>query len=320
MKKACTLLSLAILTIATHAQTVAYFGIIHTADSLRIRKQFEKAAVLYDKAMVEANGKLLPKDGYKACLGYTLSNQPDKAFKVLAQLAATPLFRGKKMLLEDEHLNTLRQDTRWNDILQAFKRKDSLARQEKYTLVRVELELIYERDSRLWGELSNAQNQAYPDTAELRRINGYIEAADEENFERVPAILDQYGWLGADVLGLKATDGIWAVMENAGDRPEIRKKYLPLLRKAVEAGTIDPEKLAIMEDWVLTADNKPQRYGTRLKKNDDGIYQPLPIADPKLVDTRRAKMGLQPMKAWLEVVNDNEVKVGVVSQEAANPN
>ncbi len=248
MKKSLLLTGLIIVMTITHAQTIAYFEYIHQADSLSRHRQYEKAAGYYEKAMAQAGGKLLAKNGYRACRAFALAGKTDKAFQVLDLLTRTPLFADDQQLLSDEGLASLHQHPRWNEIQNAFKQKDSLLQRSSYKLQRTELELIFGDDKHYHMQLYAATEQPFVDTAEVSKLQRRVDAMDSEHLVIVQSILDKYGWPGADVIGREATDGIWEVIEHADGRPDLRKKYLPLLRKAVEAGTIDPEKLALMED------------------------------------------------------------------------
>jgi hypothetical protein len=52
---------------------------------------------------------------------------------------------------------------------------------------------------------------------------------------------------------------------------------------------------------VLLAEGRPQRYGTQLRHElGGGEPQPASVEDPDHVDERRARMGLEPLAAYLE--------------------
>lgn len=53
--------------------------------------------------------------------------------------------------------------------------------------------------------------------------------------------------------------------------------------------------VAVLEDWILALEGKPQQYGTQFDWGNDGEVSPLPIADPADVDVRRRAVGLGPL-------------------------
>jgi hypothetical protein len=82
-----------------------------------------------------------------------------------------------------------------------------------------------------------------------------------------------------------------------------RPFILYYIRKAVEKGDADPSDLAFLEDRILVGQHKPQLFGSQITTNDQGIGVPFPIADSSHVDSRRAKMGLEPLKYYLQLFN-----------------
>jgi hypothetical protein len=127
--------------------------------------------------------------------------------------------------------------------------------------------------------------------------------ADSLNLILVRSILDKYGWLGPDIIGGNGSSTLFAVIQHADLAPGVQEKYLPYLRRAVEKGDADPSDLALLEDRILVGQHKPQLYGSQIKTNDQGVSAPFPIADSSHVDSRRAKMGLGPLKYYVQLFN-----------------
>ncbi len=67
-----------------------------------------------------------------------------------------------------------------------------------------------------------------------------------------------------------------------------------LLGDAVRRGDASPANLAYLTDRVRMHRGEPQLYGTQYRYTEDsglGLYQ---VADPELLDERRASVGLGP--------------------------
>jgi len=74
------------------------------------------------------------------------------------------------------------------------------------------------------------------------------------------------------------------------------QKYLPTMRAAASKGELAKQSLALVEDRVLTFQDKPQLYGSQYRYNEaTGKPEFFPIADEAHVDERRASMGLEPL-------------------------
>jgi tetratricopeptide (TPR) repeat protein len=285
------------------AQTIVYFESIHQADSLVKLKQYTKAADFYDKALANANGKFVNNDWYNAACIYALSGNREKAFHVLDELALSPRFRDGKSLVADADLGSLHEDPRWKEIQKRMAYKDSVAQTKINKRLKAKLGAIFDLDQLYRRQMDSVYRHYGENSPQMDMLEGNMERVDSVNLIIVRSILDKYGWLGADVIGGKGSTTLWVVIQHADNHPELQRKYLPMMRKAVADGVADSDLLALLEDRVLANENKPQLYGTQLKRNEQGIYQPLTIADSSNVDIRRAAMGLGPLKYYLEESN-----------------
>jgi hypothetical protein len=121
---------------------------------------------------------------------------------------------------------------------------------------------------------------------------------DRRNTARLRQIVDEIGWPSIQVLGERPAHAAWLLAQHADLDPEFQKRCLELMR-ALPAGGVSPRNLAYLEDRVLVADGKAQRYGTQLRRRDDGTYEALPIADEGRVDERRRSVGLESLAKHL---------------------
>jgi uncharacterized protein DUF6624 len=119
--------------------------------------------------------------------------------------------------------------------------------------------------------------------------------------ELLSATFDSVGWPGRDVIG----GACWAVMwllHNAISSPDVMRRGLGLLRAAERRGEVEPLRVAVLEDQILTLEGRPQQYGTEIDWDDDGELSPLPIADAEDVDVRRRAVGLGPLAEAIEQI------------------
>ena len=284
-------------------QSVTYFEWVHQADSLTRVHQYGNAAECYDSARARSGGQLVVRDWYNAACVYALTGHAEKAVRVLNELAQSPRFSDSRSLLADSDLVLLHDDPRWMPFVHAMAFKDSLAQTKINQPLKLELDSIFESDQYYRRQIEDVHRKYGDNSPQMDTLEENMGRADSQNLVRVSAILDKYGWLGPDVVGARGSITLWGVVQHADQQPKLQEKYLALMRKAVDAGVADKDLLAYLEDRVLVNEGKPQLYGTQLVRNDHGIYEPNPIVDPDQVDVRRAAMGLEPLKYYLEESN-----------------
>ncbi|MBK9148400.1 MAG: hypothetical protein IPM12_11375 [Flavobacteriales bacterium] len=122
---------------------------------------------------------------------------------------------------------------------------------------------------------------------------------DSLNLIRVTAIIDSAGWLGADVIGQKANQALFLVIQHADAKPEIQAQYLPLMRDAVREGKANSWELALLEDRVRVNHGQLQIYGSQIGWKDNKPYIQ-PIEDEEHVNERRAAVRLEPLEKYAE--------------------
>lgn len=121
------------------------------------------------------------------------------------------------------------------------------------------------------------------------------ERIDLANMTRLEEIIGQYGWPGARLVGIKASDNAFLVLQH-GDLKS-QQRHLPAFRAAVVTNDAPASQLALLEDRVRVDQGQAQIYGSQVK---DG--KPAPIEDEANVDRRRAAIGLMPLAAYLKLL------------------
>lgn len=133
------------------------------------------------------------------------------------------------------------------------------------------------------------------DDAGLKKIlENKIRENDSLNLIKIESIIKEHGYPGKSLVGQNESDVAWAVIQHAS--PQIMKKYLAVLKKAVDDNEIEFTKYALTLDRVLMSENKPQIYGSQATKVKlVGIDEPQliiwPIENPKTVDKLRRRVG-----------------------------
>lgn len=157
-----------------------------------------------------------------------------------------------------------------------------------------ELVIMAEEDRGVRAQLSTDDPLAYerhPMMVDLCRRNA----------ERLNAIIDIIGWPTREVIGGACWAPFWILL-HAIASPGVMRRGLGLLRAAERRGEVVPLHVALLEDRILTLEGKPQQYGTQIDWDDNGVLNPLPLADPDDVDVRRRAVGLGPLTEEIEAI------------------
>jgi hypothetical protein len=156
--------------------------------------------------------------------------------------------------------------------------------------LRVELLARCEEDQRL----RKAVMRAWSDRAAIPdELAGELSRTDESNTRWLSGLTERHGWPGRTLVGDDGAHAAWLLAQHADLHPDLQRRFLDLLRAAVEVGEASAADLAYLEDRVRVAAGQPQRYGTQFIDDGHGL-RPRPIEDPDHLDQRRAAVGLGP--------------------------
>ncbi|WP_430391736.1 DUF6624 domain-containing protein [Dyella sp. 20L07] len=114
---------------------------------------------------------------------------------------------------------------------------------------------------------------------------------DAANIKRIKAIVDQYGFPTADMVGRNGVSAMFFLAEHAETDTAFMNRVLKLTHPLVENGQLGHQAYALMVDRQLVLQGKPQIYGSQTKI-ENGHSVPSPIADPAHLEERRAAMGM----------------------------
>lgn len=152
--------------------------------------------------------------------------------------------------------------------------------------LRQELLAMRAEDERVREELAK--------TGEL--FQGYhpvMEALHLKNAARLEEMLAEYGWLGKSLVGEDGAEAAWLIVQHAISRPDLQRRFLPLLKEQIERGENPAWQAAFLEDRILFFEGKPQIYGSQFDWNERNVMSPYEIFEPEKIDERRASVGLE---------------------------
>jgi len=274
-----------------------YYQLIGAADSLYTAKDFLNSAKAYSRAFKSNGWKGGNDDYYNAACTWALAGNPDSAFQLLRKVA--PTMTNLKHLSTDRDLASLHTDKRWQPLLEQVKANKKKAEVTMNMPLKRELDSIFEEDQRDRLRIDSIQKKYGMQSQEMKDHWKLIMKKDSFNLQRVTQILDQYGWMGRDVIGGQANMTLFLVIQHADQKTQ--EKYLPMMRDAVKVGRAEPRNLALLEDRVALAQGKKQIYGSQIHyDNATGKYFVAPIEDEANVNKRRAAVGLEPLEQYVK--------------------
>lgn len=123
---------------------------------------------------------------------------------------------------------------------------------------------------------------------------------DKKNTKRIKQIIKKYGWPIIFLVGKKASNYVWLLVQHADHDVAFQKKCLRLIEKVYKDNqkSVNPANIAYLTDRVLVNEGRKQIFGTQFYRNRNGKFIPKPIRDIRNLDKRRAKYGLNPFKNY----------------------
>lgn len=121
---------------------------------------------------------------------------------------------------------------------------------------------------------------------------------DEKNNKRMKEIIEDIGYPTITKVGKQASFNSWLVIQHSPDL-NFQIRCLDLMEK--ESFDVNPQNIAYLKDRVLMLQEKPQIYGTQLKKNaSTGKFELYSVADTLKIDALRKSIGLEPIDEYLK--------------------
>jgi len=300
MKQTALIIAFFLLTHLTFGQNIPkeYFDLVKIADSLYNSKDFKQSADKYSEAF-KANGwKGFSTDRYNAACSWALASVPDSAFFQLDRIATLMNYTNYGHITTDQDLISLHYDTRWKSLLEKIKQNKEKAEANLNKPLVAILDTIYIEDQKYRKQIDEIEEKYGWESKEMKAHWKIINEKDSINLIKVKAILDQYGWLGSDVVGGQGNSTLFLVIQHSDLATQ--EKYLPMMREAVKKGKAQGSSLALLEDRVALGQGKRQIYGSQIGRDPaTQIYYVSPLEDPDNVDKRRAEVGLGPLSDYV---------------------
>ncbi len=128
-----------------------------------------------------------------------------------------------------------------------------------------------------------------------------LQELDGAHALRLQQVVIASGWPGRARVGRDGAEAAFLIASSVEHDPPLQKKLAQALAKAWGARQVEADHYAWMVDLVQLAERGLQVYGTQTAVID-GVFGPLPLANPTQVNQRRAALGLDTLAAYLQRV------------------
>jgi len=235
---------------------------------------------------------------YNFACAWAVYDKKDSAFRYLREAI---LIDSSETWLTDPDFTGLQEDPRWEQLQDWY----LPLMEKKYGRV------VKDKDyaKKLWN--MRASDQAYYyDLRILREKLGPASPAafglwklkeiyNRKNQEELEQHIREKGWPRISQVGARAADAAFFVIQHAED--EKQKKYIGVIEQYCREGEADWESYALMYDRIQVNADKPQKYGSQVRRNTEtGKYELFPLLDGKMVDQWRKDAGMSPLAEYLK--------------------
>lgn len=282
-------------------QDSLYKAYISQAEEQFYKKAYIEAANYYTKAFEALGNKGYTNDRYNAACAWAQAGNSDNAFHNLFRIAEKADFSSYTHMVIDRDLNPIKEDTRWNEVLQIVKNNKAAKEEGLDHELIAQLDSIRILDQMYRMEIEHTTETYGRESEELKELWSTINYYDSVNLIKIEQIIEEHGFPGRDLIGINNSNVIFLVIQHSDTKTQ--QKYLPMMRQAVEDHNLAASSLALLEDRVALNTGGKQIYGSQIWSDETGAYFVAPIEDPEHVNERRKRVGLQPLEEYTMIWN-----------------
>lgn len=283
-------------------QLISYGDNIEQADEYLEFKDYSKASEYYKKAFKIVNENVISSDEhFDAAIAFSLSNDKKSTYKQLSKISKKGVFdvyTNYENIIDEEGFESLHNEKKWKKIVEQLKKKQEIADDKINEDLIQTLGELYNKDQKVREDFIKIHQEYGENSDEYKNYSLKMNEVDSLNFIEFEKIIEKYGWLGPETIGEEGVNILFLLVQH--NNLEREKKYLPLIKKAVKKGRENPVHLAYLEDRIAMFSNEMQSYGTQMKSDNNNQFYLWPIKNPKDVNKRRLKIGLDTLETYLE--------------------
>lgn len=148
---------------------------------------------------------------------------------------------------------------------------------------------------------------AQTDSARQRLLQ-FVPATFSRHQPLLADVIKEYGYPGFRLVGPEGSHHFFVLVQHCDSIPRFQQRVLRLMRKAVSRQDADGKWYGYLVDRVALNAGKLQVYGTQITFNGQQAL-PKPLRKPATVNQRRAKLGMEPLEAYLAKATEFHHKI-----------
>ncbi|NNF35075.1 MAG: hypothetical protein HKN68_13255 [Saprospiraceae bacterium] len=170
--------------------------------------------------------------------------------------------------------------------------------------LKLELIKMYLNDQNSRSNLMNELLEKYNLNKEEVIIDASMSITDARNRDRLKEIIEEHGFPTADLVGKKAMQGVFMIIQHADRDKEWQKLQLSNIEKAVKNGDMDGQSYAYLYDRIKINSGEQQLYGTQFANVDpiNKTTELAPTEDIENLNARRMEIGMMPVETYKRIV------------------
>jgi len=153
-------------------------------------------------------------------------------------------------------------------------------------------------DQAYYSDMEIVKNKIGANSTVMKALFDLKDGINKNNVKELEELIESKGWPRKSQVGESASSSAFLIIQHS--TLELRKKYLPIIKQLCEENEAEWSEYAMMYDRVQTFENKPQRYGTQIRYNEDTkSFELLPLEDESKVNEWRKEVGLGNIEGYL---------------------
>lgn len=158
------------------------------------------------------------------------------------------------------------------------------------------------------SSLDQKERKQFMNSSQDKKLAKRIYDCDTKNIVEAKNIIKKYGWPTFELIGKRASNAFWLLVQHSDRDLGFQKKCLALLEKAVGDEQAHPKNLAFLTDRILSAEGKKQKFGTQFMfENGRAVVKP--VQDRKNLNKIRIKHGLNTIEERTKEINKEYAKM-----------
>lgn len=141
-----------------------------------------------------------------------------------------------------------------------------------------------------------------------KKLTRAVYNCDTKNILEIKKIIKKYDWPTFDLIGKRASNAFWLLVQHADRDIKFQKKCLCLLEKTAKNNQAHLKSVAYLEDRILAAEGKKQKFGTQFIFKGNKLV-PKPTTDKRNLNKRRKEFGLDNIEIATKKINNEFAKI-----------